>query len=82
MRLAVFIAFSVVLLVPAPFRGAEMSIATNFTVLAPNRAVADGVAAQAEVFRKDAAVEWLNEKLPDRVHTVTIVRATSSCCAA
>jgi hypothetical protein len=46
---------------------AEMSVGTNFTVLAPNQAVADAIATQAELYRKQAALEWLGKALPDRV---------------
>ncbi len=45
---------------------AEMAIGTNFTVLAPNQAVAEAVLKQAEVFRKQSALEWLGKELPDR----------------
>ena len=43
-----------------------MSVSTNFTVLAPNQELADAVAKQAEVFRKQSAQEWLGKELPDR----------------
>ena len=46
---------------------ADMSIGTNFTVPAPSQALADAVAKQAEVYRKQSALEWLGKKLPDRV---------------
>ena len=48
-------------------RSAEMSIGVNFTVLAPNQALADAVAKQAEVYRKQSALEWLGKELPDRL---------------
>jgi hypothetical protein len=48
-------------------RSAEMSIGANFTVLAPSQALADAVAKQAEVYRRQSALEWLGKELPDRV---------------
>jgi hypothetical protein len=62
-------ALTVVLLVlfsAVAARSADMSIGTNFTVLAPNQALADAVAKQAEVYRKQSALEWLGKELPDR----------------
>ena len=56
-----------VLSTAASARSADMSIGDNFTVLAPNQALADAVARQAEVFRKQSALEWLGKELPDRV---------------
>jgi hypothetical protein len=55
------------LLVAAALPGfaAEMSIGTNFTVMAPNRSVAEAVAARAETYRRQAAQEWLSAKLSD-----------------
>ena len=50
-------------------RAADMSIGTNFTVLAPSQALADAVAKQAEVYRRQSAQEWLGMNLPDRVGT-------------
>ncbi len=47
-------------------RAADMSIGTNFTVLAPSQALADAVAKQAEVYRRQSAQEWLGMNLPDR----------------
>jgi len=67
MRPTLYFVVSIAVFCVAVSRGADMSIGTNFTVLAPNQAVADGVAAQAEVFRKEAALQWLNETLPDRL---------------
>jgi hypothetical protein len=49
-----------------PSRAADMSVGTNFTVLAPNRVLADAVAKQAEAFRRESALEWLGKELPDR----------------
>jgi hypothetical protein len=54
-------------LIAAAARSAEMSIGDNFTVLAPNQTLADAVVKQAEVFRKQTALEWLGKELPDRV---------------
>ena len=49
-----------------PSRAADMSVGTNFTVLAPNEVLADAVAKQAEAFRRESALEWLGKELPDR----------------
>jgi len=54
-------------LTPGAARSADMSIGTNFTVLAPNQGLADAVAKQAEVYRKQSALEWLGKELPDRL---------------
>jgi hypothetical protein len=43
-----------------------MAIGTNFTVLAPNQALAEAVVKKAEAFRKQSALEWLGKELPDR----------------
>jgi len=48
-------------------RSADMSIGTNFTVLAPNQTLADAVAKQAEIYRKQSALDWLGKELPDRL---------------
>lgn len=66
MRPAALSVALLVLLTTVPARSADMSIGTNFLVLAPNQAVADAVAKQAEVFRKQSALEWLGKELPDR----------------
>ncbi len=54
LSVALFAVFSTV-----AARSAEMSIGANFTVLAPNQTLADAVAKQAEVYRKQSALEWL-----------------------
>ena len=65
MRLAIF-SLVVGLIFGATANSAEMSIRENFTVIAPNQALAEAVARQAEIFRRQAAIEWLGEELPDR----------------
>ena len=67
MRPAALVFFLLVLFSTIPGRSADMTIGTNFTVLAPNQALADAVAKQAEAFRKQSALEWLGKELPDRV---------------
>ena len=67
MRPAALSVALLVVLTTATARSAEMSIGANFTVLAPNQGLADAVAKQAEVYRKQAALEWLGKELPDRV---------------
>lgn len=54
-----------VLVRAVPAGAAEMSIEANFTVLAPNQLLADAVAKQAEIFRKESAREWLGKELPN-----------------
>ena len=66
MRPALLFAVLLVVFVTLAADSADMSIGTNFTVLAPNQALADAVAQQAEVFRKQSALEWLGRELPDR----------------
>ena len=66
MRPAVLAIALLVLFSTVAARSADMSIGTNFTVLAPNQALADAVAKQAEVYRKQSALEWLGKELPDR----------------
>jgi hypothetical protein len=66
MRPAAYCVFLLVVAVALEAHAADMSIGVNFTVLAPNRAVADTIAAQAEIYRAQAAQEWLDGKLPDR----------------
>ncbi|MGO9110535.1 MAG: hypothetical protein ACLP9L_15035 [Thermoguttaceae bacterium] len=56
-----------ILLTAVAARAADMSIGANFTVLAPNQALAEAVAKQAELYRKQTALEWLGKELPDRV---------------
>ncbi len=66
------------LLTTVAARAADMSIGVNFTVLAPDRALADAVAKQAEIYRKQSALEWLGQELPDRVgRTLITVEITS-----
>ncbi len=48
-------------------RSANMAIGVNFTVFAPDQALAEAVVKQAEIYRKQAALEWLGKDLPDRV---------------
>jgi hypothetical protein len=66
MRFAAFAVFTFSFFTAAAVHPADMSAGSNFVVLAPNRAVADAVAAQAEIYRAKAAQEWLGEKLPER----------------
>jgi len=63
---ALFVAL-LVLLNAVAARSADMSIGANFTVLAPDQALAKAVAKQAEVYRQQTALEWLGKELPDRV---------------
>jgi len=67
MRPATLLVALFILSTSVPARPAEMSIGVNFTVLAPNQALADAVAKQAEVYRKRSALEWLGKELPDRL---------------
>lgn len=45
---------------------------SNFTVFAPDQATAEAVLAQAERYRKEAALEWLGKELPPSVGPTTI----------
>jgi hypothetical protein len=67
MRTAAFSVALLVLLTATIARSADMAIGANFTVLAPDRGLADAVAKHAEVYRKQAAMEWLGKELPDHV---------------
>ncbi len=66
MRPAALATLLLLLFFTMPCRSADMTIGTNFTVLAPNQALADAVAKQAEIYRKQSALEWLGKELPDR----------------
>jgi hypothetical protein len=67
MRPAALSVALLVLLTATAARSADMAIGTDFTVLAPDQALADAVVKQAEVYRKQSALEWLGQELPDRV---------------
>ncbi len=64
MRPAARFLISFVLLCPALGHAAGTALTDNFNVIAPNVAIAEAVAKQAEVFRKQAALEWLGKELP------------------
>ena len=64
MRPATPLVFLVVLLCPALGHAAGTASTDNFNVIAPNAAIAEAVAKQAEQFRKQAALEWLGKELP------------------
>ena len=67
MRPAAHLVVLLILFTTLSARSADMAIGTNFTVLAPSQALADAVARQAEVYRKQSALEWLGKELPDRI---------------
>jgi hypothetical protein len=50
----------------------------NFTVIAPTAELAEAVSAQAEVFRKQAALDWLGKELPDGVSRTVISVSVSA----
>ena len=64
MRPAALALFLFVCLCPVLGRAAGMAVTDNFNVTAPTEAIADAVAKQAELFRKQAALEWLGKELP------------------
>src|SRR5580692_2358135 len=49
---------------PVIASGAGTALTTNFSVIAPNEAIAEHVAQQAETFRKQVALEWFGKELP------------------
>jgi hypothetical protein len=67
MRSFAILAIFPVLLSATLTLSADMSVGKNFTVLAPDRALATAVLQQAEVYRSQAARDWLAERLPDRL---------------
>ena len=54
----------VVVAVPCLAEAADVALSRNFNVLAPDQGLANGVLAQAEIFRREIAKEWLGEDLP------------------
>ena len=64
MRLATSFFILLVLLYPALGHSAGMALTENFNVIAPSETIAEAVAKQAEIFRKQAALEWLGKELP------------------
>lgn len=57
------LAFSISLLLPASLHAASVAT-TNFVVTAPTAEFAQQVAQEAEVFRKQIAMEWLGRQMP------------------
>jgi hypothetical protein len=53
-------------------RGGGLAHDNDFVVLAPDQDLADAVLAKAVQFRREIAVEWLEEELPPSVGRVTI----------
>jgi len=60
-RIAVVVLF---FLSPSFLYGAGLAYNDDFIVLAPNQSLADGVLAKASAFRREIALEWLNEEIP------------------
>ena len=58
LSLSLFLIFS-----PVLAQAAGLAMSPNFSVMAPNQAVAEAVAKQAESFRKEASLEWLGKEL-------------------
>ena len=53
-----------VLLLPSALHAAGTALTDNFSVIAPDEAVAKLVAERAETFRKQAALDWFCKELP------------------
>jgi len=49
---------------PSFLYGAGLAYNENFVVLAPNQLLADAVLSKASAFRREVAIEWLNEEIP------------------
>jgi len=64
MRLTAVLLALFALLSPAMAQAADTARTDNFTVIAPSGDEAEAVAAQAESFRKQAALEWFGREFP------------------
>ena len=63
MRPAASLFFLLVFFAPVLGQAAGLATSPNFSVMAPNQAIAEAVVKQAEYFRKEAAQEWLGKEL-------------------
>ena len=63
MRLAACVLSLFFLVSPAIGQAAGLATSPNFSVMAPNKVIADAVVKQAESMRKEAALEWLGREL-------------------
>ncbi len=74
-RLLVLVALAIGF--PSTCVGSGFAHSSNFTVFAPDQALAEAVLARAEQYRKEVALEWLARELPPGVGPTTInVRIT------